>query len=102
MIYRLVNTLEFDKKFFKLDNSIRHRLIKIIGDLKKNPYSGKPLGYSFFREKKFEKYRVCFLIYSVQNIILLVNLSDKKDQKQTIEAIKNLFDVYRKKVEKLG
>jgi len=37
---------------------------------------GKPLGYSFFREKKFGKYHVYFLVYKELDTVLLIAISD--------------------------
>ena len=60
-----------------------------------DPYVGDHLGYPFFREKKLSGKRVYFLIYDDVKIVLMVSVSDKKAQHDTIEEIKlHLKDYY--------
>jgi len=56
---------------------------------------GKPLGYPFFREKKFDKYRIYFLVSEELDALLLITISDKKAQQDTIDRIKDDLDHYR-------
>ena len=42
IIYEIIKTEQFTKKFNSLDNSIRLELGKELEQLKINPYSGKP------------------------------------------------------------
>ena len=51
-MYKIFTTEEFDKKFRKLDKQLQREIDNEIEQLQNNPFSGKPLGYPFFREKK--------------------------------------------------
>ncbi|MFH0867934.1 MAG: hypothetical protein V1831_01355, partial [Candidatus Woesearchaeota archaeon] len=62
--------------------------------LKETHDVGKPLGYPFFREKKIEKYRVYFLVYEDVDTVLLITISDKETQQDTINKIKENLDYY--------
>src|SRR3989338_2360612 len=46
--------------------------------LKENPYHGRPLGTTFFREKKFDGNRMLFLIYENKKAVFLITVSEKK------------------------
>lgn len=61
--YRVLVTEEFLKEYSKLSIGEQKRLDKIKEQLKTNPFSGKPIGYHFFREKKIEEKRLYYLIY---------------------------------------
>ncbi len=52
---------------------------------------GKPLTYNFLREKRINEKRIYFLIYEDLTIILLVAISNKKNQQKTINKIKKLL-----------
>jgi len=91
MDFNIQTTLEFEKKFKILDNSIKTSIQKVINQLKFNPYLGKPLGYKFFREKKVKNFRVYYLVFDDVLIVLLVGLSNKKNQKEVINNIKKLM-----------
>jgi len=47
------------------------------------------LGYKWFRELKNDKFRVYYLIYDLQIIVLFVGVSDKKTQQSVINIIKS-------------
>lgn len=76
------------------------RVAKIIRQLKQNINAGKPLGYPFFREKKIDFYRIYFLVYADLDAILLITLSDKKTQQDTINKIKRELDHYNNLIRK--
>ena len=69
--------------------------------LKENPYTGKPLGYKFFREKKFNGNRLLFLVYEEHKCIFLVTITDKKAQQHEIDLIKAHLDIYRNELDRL-
>ena len=98
MGYKIYTTEKFDKDFQKLDNSLRKRISKEIDQLETNPHVGKPLGYSFFREKKVLNYRIYYLIYEEFVIVFVVALSDKKDQQEKINAIRHLLSFYHQQI----
>ena len=69
--------------------------------LKQNPQQGKPLGYGFFREKKFNGKRLYFLVYNSHRIIFIITISDKKTQQQVIDTIKSNLDAYQEEINKI-
>ena len=79
----------YKRKLEKLEGSDYKRIINIELSLKQNPYSGKPLGYKFFREKKFDGKRLIFIIYEQHKSIFLITITDKKIQQQEIDLIKS-------------
>lgn len=100
-MFRVFRSEHYDKKFNKLDKSEQERISKIEEHLKIEPYSGKPLGYKFFREKKFNGKRMLFLVYEEHKTIFLVTITDKKAQQNEIDLIKANLDVYEETIKKL-
>lgn len=61
-----------------------------------NPFSiGKSLSYKWFRELKNEGFRVYYLIYEKEIIVLFVGVSDKKSQQRVINIIKNNIKMFQ-------
>lgn len=89
------------KKLSKLPKPEQEKVEKFEQQLKLNPYTGKPLGYGFFREKKFDGRRLLFLVYEEHKSIFLVTIIDKKAQQQVIDLIKANLDVYKDQLEKI-
>ena len=75
---------------------------KIPKKLAINPFIGNTLGYPFLREKRIKEKRIYYLIYEDLNLVLLVAVSGKKNQKITISYIKNNLDEYRKIAEEIS
>jgi hypothetical protein len=69
---------------------------KLIHKISKNPYSSKPLGTPFLREKKIKKGRIYFLIYNDRCIVYFVDISNKKTQQKVINKIKQKLKKIRK------
>lgn len=99
-MYKIFTTEEFDKRFRKLDKGIQQEIEREINQLEENPYSGKPLGYKFFREKKVRNYRLFYLIYDQHVVVFVITVSTKKDQQEAIDKIKNLIPYYREEIAK--
>ena len=59
-----------------------------------NPYVGDSLGYRFFREKRVGGKRVYYLVYEDLKAVLMVAISDKKTQQETIDEIKSRLQDY--------
>ena len=97
---RVLSTKEFDTWEKLLPKEYHGQLQGFIEELKHNPNTGKPLGYPFFREKKMGKYRLYFLIYDDVDTVLLITISDKKAQQDTIDKIKSQLDQYRELIRK--
>ena len=97
MYFRIILTepfLEEYKKFFDKNELVK--FYKFKEKLKSNPFIGKPLRVNFVREFKTDKgKRAYFIVYVEFNIVLFVLLSNKKNQKPTIEKLfKYLGDYY--------
>ena len=97
-MYKIKVTNEFEKDYNKLDKSIKTKIDGEIEKLKENPYSSKPLGYQYFREKKIDNYRIYFLVFREEVIVFVIALSSKKDQQPTIDKIKKLIPDYQKEI----
>jgi len=96
-MYKVFVTQSFEKSCAKrLSLEELHKLKRLQQTyLPVNPYIGDPLGFTFFREKRLGGKRVYYLIYEDLSAVYLVDISDKKDQQETINRIKNaLPDLY--------
>ena len=100
-MFRVFRSDWYDKKFNKLDKSEKDRISKFEQQLKIEPYSGKPLGYVFFREKKFDGKRLIFLVYDEHKAVLLVTITDKKAQQHVIDLIKTNLDLYKEELRRI-
>jgi len=87
-MYEIYATYTFKKVFDSLDKSEKQWITNIKDKLKEQP-TGKPLGYEWFREKKYLNKRLYFLIDENSKRILLVTFASKKDQKEIILFIKS-------------
>ncbi len=92
----------FDKEMSKLSSDYRQKIEKIFFQLKENPYAGDQIRYRFFREKRIKEKRIYYLVYDDLKIVLLVAISGKKAQKETIDKIVSYFKEYRNYAEKLS
>jgi mRNA-degrading endonuclease RelE of RelBE toxin-antitoxin system len=94
MVYRLIRTQAFDRAFARLSPDIRERFSRQLDKVVLDPYSlGKPLGRSWCRELKQEGFRLYYTIYDEEVVVLLVDVSSKKDQQVRIERIREELDV---------
>ena len=96
--YKIYHSQRFNKELFKFDKNFYDRVDKIEDQLVENPYSGKPLGVKWFREKKYEKYRIYYLIYDELQAVFMVGISEKKDQQKVINTIKILLDFFKEEL----
>ena len=101
MKYKIYHSQRFKKELFRFDKNFQDRVDKIEEELVENPYSGKPLGVKWFREKRYENYRIYYLIYDNLKVAFMVGISDKKDQQKVINTIKLLLDFFREELENL-
>ena len=100
-MFRVFRSDWYGKKLQKLDKSEIARVVKFEQHLKQEPFSGKPLGYKFFREKKFNGKRLLFLVYEEHSIIFLVTITDKKTQQRDIDFIVSHLQVYKEEIDKI-
>ncbi len=99
-MYRVFRSAKYEQKLNKLDKSEFDRVIKFEQSLKIEPYNGKPLGYEFFREKKFDGKRILFLVYEQHNCVFLITITDKKLQQVEINFIKANLDIYKDEIDR--
>lgn len=100
-MYRVFRSDHYNSKLSRLDKSEQDRIISFEQSLKIEPYNGKPLGYKFFREKKFDGKRLIFLVYEKHKCVFLITITDKKAQQQEINLIKANLDTYKEELEKI-
>jgi len=93
--FRVFRSNHYKIKLLELDRSGQNRVMKFEQSLKEQPLSGKPLGYKFFREKKFGGKRILFLVYESSKCVFLTTITAKKTQQREIDLIKENLDVYR-------
>jgi|TARA_Y100000310_G_C20406113_1_gene679745 putative component of toxin-antitoxin plasmid stabilization module len=96
-MFAVFRTAEFDRELkkntSKSEQSRIGRLERL--QLTKNPFVGDPLGITFLREKRIDGKRAYFLVYEDIRCVLMVGLSDKKAQQETIDRIRsNLVEYY--------
>lgn len=99
--YKIYHSQRFNKELDKFDKYFQNRVDKIEDKLIENPYLGRPLNVSWFREKRCDKYRIYYLIYEDIMAIFMVAISEKKDQQKMINTIRLLLDFFRKEIENL-
>ena len=101
-MFKVFRIEEFEKKMYKLlALHERERVTKLEAEIAKNPFTGKPLRFTFLREKRIDGKRMYFLIYEELSLALMVSISDKKTQQKTIDELKSLLPEFRKLAEKL-
>ena len=95
-MYAIFRTKKFDKELLKRMSKEERREIENFEkrQLVNNPYVGDHLSYSFFREKKIWDKRIYYLIYDDIKAVLMVAVSDKKTQQETIDEIKGRLKEY--------
>lgn len=101
--YALFTSGVFEKKLSKYEKGFQAWAKKMLMQLSENPYAGKPLGVKWFREKKYGKWRLYYLVYDEFHCVYVVNISEKKDQQEVINSVKVMFSIYKTEIErKLG
>src|SRR3989344_8397113 len=99
--YKVFRSVSFQKEIAKYDKKIQERIDKIEDKLMHNSKYGNPLGTEWFRESRFENYRIYYLVYEDLNAIDIIAISGKKDQQKTINTIKLFLEFFRDEIEKL-
>ena len=101
-MFKVIGTDTYLKEISKWSKVEKEAAEKIPPQLKDNPFAGQPLRYPFLREKRVKEKRVYYLIYEDLKLILLVAVSGKKDQQDTIDHIVDEFKEYRKVAEQIA
>ena len=99
--YKVYHSARFDRELSKYDLDFGRRVDNIEDQLVENPYTGDPLGTKWFREKRYDKYRIYYLIYEDLDSVFMVAISEKKDQQKVINTIWLLLDFFREELLKL-
>ena len=99
--YKVFRSVGFQEEIAKYDKNIQDRVDKIEDKLMENPEYGSPLGTRWFRESRFENYRIYYLIYDDLQAVYMVAISGKKDQQKTINTIRLFLEFFREEIEKL-
>ena len=90
--YAVFRFEDFEDKLKKMTKEFIRRVEMVEKkQLAINPYVGKPLGYSFLREKRIGEKRVYYIIQEDKKMVQLVGISGKKDQQEVIDKIKVLI-----------
>tara|TARA_B100002003_G_C14120009_1_gene538663 strand:- start:848 stop:1165 length:318 start_codon:yes stop_codon:yes gene_type:complete len=98
-MFKVIGTDTYLKEVSKWPKDYQEAVDKIPKKLAENPFIGDPLRYPFLRERRVKEKRVYYLIYKDLKLVLLVAVSDKKDQQATINHIKGHLDEFRKVAE---
>lgn len=99
IMWRILKTELFEKKFNKLDKSLQEQIENIKKQLEYNPYVGDALQVEFFREKRIGKFRIYYLIYKEYVIVYMITISGKKDQQKAIDTVLLFLDKYKEEIE---
>ncbi len=99
--YKIFRSVSFQREVAKYDKSIQDRVDKIESKLMFNSKYGNPLGTEWFRESRFENYRIYFLVYEELDAIYMVAISGKKDRQKTINTIRLFLKFFKLEIEKL-
>lgn len=101
-MFKVIGTDTYLKEISKWHKVEMEAAEKIPEQLKENPFVGQQLRYPFLREKRIKEKRVYYLIYEDLNLVLLVAVSGKKDQQDTIDHIVSQFKEYIKVAEQIA
>ena len=99
--FKVYHSSRFDRELSRRDKNFQERIDKIEDQLVENPYVGDPLNVKWFREKRYDKFRIYYLIYEELDAVIMVAISEKKNQQKTINSIRLLFSFFRNELEKL-
>jgi len=102
-MFKIFRTEEFERKMKKLlSPEQQKRVDKIEEEISENGFVGDPLGFNFLREKRISEKRIYFLVYAELKIALMVSVSDKKTQQETINKIKIYLPEFRELAEDIS
>lgn len=100
-MYEVFRTEIYLKRRDSLDLLEKEMMLKFEQKLKQIPYSGRPLGYTFFREQKIHDKRLLYLIYEEYQAIFLITITNKKYQQKEIDFVKRNFDLYKQEMKRI-
>ena len=97
---RVIGSAWFEEQLARASTAEQRQVQGFIAQLKRGSVTGKPLGYPFFREKKFGDKRLLFLFYAEYDVILLVTITDKRHQQHVIDQIVARLHLYREEIQR--
>lgn len=97
-MFEIHHSTEYERSLQKLDRHHQQLLIRFEQRLAQDAYIGKPLGFSYLREKKFEDKRALFFIYPQPRKVLMLTIVDKHTQRSVIKWILGNIDNIKKAV----
>ena len=101
-MFKVYRTEEFERLTIKLlTNEEKIRVTKIEEEIEEIGFTGDPLGFKFLREKRIAGKRVYFVVYEEFQAALMVSISDKKVQQETIDKIKEYLPEFKKLMKEL-
>ena len=102
-MFKVYRTKEFEELMGKLlTKEEQKRVDKIEEKIAETGFTGSPLGFNFLREKRISGKRVYFLVYEEFEAALMISLSDKNAQQETIDKIKEYIPEFRRLIEKMS
>ena len=101
-MFKVYRTKEFEELMGKiLTEEEQKRVDKIEEEIAEIGFTGSPLGFKFLREKRISGKRIYFLVYEEFKSALMISLSDKKAQQETIDKIKEYLPEFKTLIEKM-
>ncbi|MBS3103228.1 hypothetical protein J4458_07335 [Candidatus Woesearchaeota archaeon] len=101
-MFKVYRTAEFEKLMNKLlTKEEQKRVENIEEEISEKGFTGDTLGFKFLREKRISGKRVYFLVYEDLKSALMVSISDKKAQQETIDKIKVYLPEFRRLMEEI-
>lgn len=85
--YRVFTSETVENKIKKFAPHLINRLEKLKKVLEDNPFTGKPIKHDFLREKKWEPFRVYYLVIKDMLIVFILEFGDKKEQQSSIDDL---------------
>ncbi len=102
MVFKVLETETFQKRFDSLDRDEESWVRKMVLQVREHPeLVGKPLKFSWFREKKFRDKRLYYIVYPDLMKVLMVAFGGKKEQQRIIDVVLRNAGAYRKLAEEL-
>ena len=102
-MFKVYRTSEFERLMNKLlTKEEQTRVNNIEKEISEKGFTGDSLGFKFLREKRISGKRIYFLVYEDLESALMVSISDKKAQQETIDKIKVYLPEFRRLMEELA
>ncbi|MCK5282156.1 MAG: hypothetical protein KAK00_02000 [Nanoarchaeota archaeon] len=102
MPYKVFRTTTFTKKYKKLPKEEQKIIDKFIKEVLAINPRGKPLDVHGIMEKKIKGRRIYYIVYDDYLIVLMVAISSKKDQQDTIDTLRKYLSEFLKLIEELS